>query len=86
MGKPESIESDRIVVDAAKAARLAAWILSTVVAFVGAVAGGSWAVASWKAAIENHLQRSDDHMMQIDQKLDWIVTAMKTQPEERKAK
>lgn len=78
-----TVEVDQIVIDAKKASRLAAWILSTAIAFIGFVAGGAWTVATWKVGIENHLQNSDDHMRQIDQKLDWIVTNMGKQNEEK---
>lgn len=76
MGSKGTVEVEQIVIDARKASRLAIWIFSVAIGFVGSVAGGAWAVATWKATIENHLQHNDDHMQQIDQKLDWIIAAM----------
>lgn len=75
MGK-QTLEVDSVLIDARKATKLAAWILGTGLTFVGSVAGGAWAVATWKAGVENHLQQTDQHMQEMDRKLDWIVTTM----------
>lgn len=71
-----TVEVDEIVIDAKKATRIGAWIFAMMLTFVGSVAGGSWAVATWKVGIETHLQHSDEHMEQIDQKLDQIIRAV----------